>query len=111
MTTVARLIDRVIDTPAHLGAAIARIALALADFPHGAQHALGWFGGYGFHGHAHVDDEDLGLPGSYWRRSPSRRSCSRRSRCCWASVGASPRSGSWGSCGRHQHARLRTGSS
>ncbi len=28
----------------------ARIALGLILFPHGAQHALGWFGGYGFRG-------------------------------------------------------------
>lgn len=28
--------------------AIARLALGLAMFPHGAQKALGWFGGYGF---------------------------------------------------------------
>jgi putative oxidoreductase len=27
---------------------IARLALGLAIFPHGAQKALGWFGGYGF---------------------------------------------------------------
>ena len=29
---------------------IARIALGTVMFPHGAQKALGWFGGYGFHG-------------------------------------------------------------
>jgi putative oxidoreductase len=29
---------------------IARLALAVVLFPHGAQHALGWFGGYGFSG-------------------------------------------------------------
>ncbi len=29
---------------------IARLALGLAMFPHGAQKALGWFGGYGFSG-------------------------------------------------------------
>jgi len=27
---------------------IARLALGLAMFPHGAQKALGWFGGFGF---------------------------------------------------------------
>jgi putative oxidoreductase len=62
MTTVARLIDRVIDTPAHIGAAIARIALALAIFPHGAQHALGWFGGYGFTGTHTWMTKTLGFP-------------------------------------------------
>lgn len=29
---------------------IARLALGIVMFPHGAQKALGWFGGYGFHG-------------------------------------------------------------
>ncbi|HWW00363.1 MAG TPA: DoxX family protein [Candidatus Acidoferrum sp.] len=29
---------------------IPRLALGLVMFPHGAQKALGWFGGYGFHG-------------------------------------------------------------
>lgn len=29
---------------------IARLTLALVIFPHGAQKALGWFGGYGFAG-------------------------------------------------------------
>src|SRR3954462_15138692 len=29
---------------------IARITLGLVMFPHGAQKALGWFGGYGFSG-------------------------------------------------------------
>jgi len=31
-------------------ALIARLALGLAIFPHGAQKLLGWFGGYGFSG-------------------------------------------------------------
>jgi putative oxidoreductase len=30
--------------------AVARLVLAAILFPHGAQHALGWFGGYGFAG-------------------------------------------------------------
>ena len=29
---------------------ISRVALGIVMFPHGAQKALGWFGGYGFHG-------------------------------------------------------------
>jgi putative oxidoreductase len=40
----------ILATPGDAGAAIARLALALILFPHGAQHALGWFGGYGFAG-------------------------------------------------------------
>jgi putative oxidoreductase len=31
-------------------ALIARLALGLTIFPHGAQKLLGWFGGYGFSG-------------------------------------------------------------
>ncbi|MEO6845463.1 MAG: DoxX family membrane protein, partial [Ginsengibacter sp.] len=31
-------------------ALIARLALGLTIFPHGAQKLLGWFGGYGFNG-------------------------------------------------------------
>ncbi len=31
-------------------ALIARLALGLTIFPHGAQKLLGWFGGYGFQG-------------------------------------------------------------
>jgi putative oxidoreductase len=32
------------------GLAVLRIALGAILFPHGAQHLLGWFGGYGFSG-------------------------------------------------------------
>ena len=43
-------------------AALARIVLGAVIFPHGAQHALGWFGGYGFRGtHAWMTDT-LGFP-------------------------------------------------
>ena len=53
---------RLIATPGDAGAAIARLALALLIFPHGAQHALGWFGGYGFSGtHAWMTNT-LGFP-------------------------------------------------
>jgi putative oxidoreductase len=34
-------------TDANSAPALARLALALVIFPHGAQHVLGWFGGYG----------------------------------------------------------------
>jgi putative oxidoreductase len=37
-------------TNGSLSSLIARLALGLVMFPHGAQKALGWFGGYGFHG-------------------------------------------------------------
>jgi putative oxidoreductase len=42
--------------------AVARLALALIIFPHGAQHALGWFGGYGFAGTFGWMTRTLGFP-------------------------------------------------
>jgi putative oxidoreductase len=42
--------------------AVARVALALLLFPHGAQHALGWFGGYGFAGTLGWMTGTLGFP-------------------------------------------------
>jgi putative oxidoreductase len=38
------------------------LTLALILFPHGAQHALGWFGGYGFGGTWHWMVATLGFP-------------------------------------------------
>jgi putative oxidoreductase len=35
------------------GPTVLRLALAVVLFPHGAQHLLGWFGGYGFSGTLH----------------------------------------------------------
>ncbi|HEX2660610.1 MAG TPA: DoxX family protein, partial [Polyangia bacterium] len=40
----------------------ARLAVALLLFPHGAQHALGWFGGYGFQGTHGWMTKTLGFP-------------------------------------------------
>lgn len=40
----------------------ARLAMALLLFPHGAQHALGWFGGYGFQGTHGWMTRTLGFP-------------------------------------------------
>ena len=42
--------------------ALARIALGLVLFPHGAQHVLGWFGGYGFQGTLGWMTGTLGFP-------------------------------------------------
>jgi putative oxidoreductase len=41
---------------------VARLALGLVLFPHGAQHALGWFGGYGFAGTLGWMTDTLGFP-------------------------------------------------
>jgi putative oxidoreductase len=42
--------------------ALARATLALIFFPHGAQHVLGWLGGYGFHGTLQWMTGTLGFP-------------------------------------------------
>jgi putative oxidoreductase len=58
-TAMAR---RVLATTADAGATIARLTLAVMLFPHGAQHALGWFGGYGFAGTLGWMTRTLGFP-------------------------------------------------
>src|SRR5262245_471982 len=61
-TMIVRHAGRFLSTPADIAAAIARVSLGLILFPHGAQHALGWFGGYGFAGtHAWMTGT-LGFP-------------------------------------------------
>jgi putative oxidoreductase len=42
--------------------ALARLTVALVLFPHGAQHVLGWFGGYGFQGTLGWMTGTLGFP-------------------------------------------------
>ncbi len=44
------------------GATVARLALAIVIFPHGAQKALGWFGGGGFQASIHGFQTGLGIP-------------------------------------------------
>ena len=41
---------------------IARLALGIVIFPHGAQKLLGWFGGYGFDGTMGYFTGSLGIP-------------------------------------------------
>jgi putative oxidoreductase len=41
---------------------IARLALGIIFFAHGSQKALGWFGGYGFHGTMAFFTHQLGIP-------------------------------------------------
>ena len=41
---------------------VARLAVGAILFPHGAQHALGWFGGYGFSGTLAWMTGTLGFP-------------------------------------------------
>ena len=49
-------------TSDELAPAAARLTLGLVLFPHGAQHVLGWFGGYGFHGTLGWMTGTLGFP-------------------------------------------------
>src|SRR5262249_12791902 len=53
---------RLLRTTAAPGPALARLTLAVVFFPHGAQHVLGWFGGYGFHGTFEWMTGTLGFP-------------------------------------------------
>jgi putative oxidoreductase len=45
-----KALQTLLKTDGSLSSLIARLALGLVMFPHGAQKALGWFGGYGFSG-------------------------------------------------------------
>lgn len=42
--------------------ALMRIILAIEFFPHGAQKALGWYGGAGFHGTMHMFTAFMHIP-------------------------------------------------
>jgi len=60
--TARGLLARITSTGADVGPLVARVALGLAMFPHGAQKALGWFGGYGFSGTMGFFTGQLGIP-------------------------------------------------
>jgi putative oxidoreductase len=57
--TMSPRLLRTADDPAP---ALARLTLAFVFFPHGAQHVLGWLGGYGFHGTLQWMTGTLGFP-------------------------------------------------
>jgi putative oxidoreductase len=59
---LARALDRAIATPHDTSATVARVALGLIMLPHGMQHALGAFGGYGFSGTLGWMTGTLGFP-------------------------------------------------
>lgn len=50
-------------TDATIAAPALRLTLALTMFPHGAQKALGWFGGYGWDGTMGFLTQQIGMPG------------------------------------------------
>ena len=57
-----RLLAPLVETRSDYAPALARVVLGLVMFPHGAQHALGWFGGYGFQGTLHWMTDTIGFP-------------------------------------------------
>jgi putative oxidoreductase len=61
-TTATGLLRRLVTTTSDGAATVARLALGLVMFPHGGQHALGWFGGYGFAGTFAWMTGTLGFP-------------------------------------------------
>jgi putative oxidoreductase len=56
------MLRKIIATRPDSAALTARLTLGLIMFPHGAQHALGWFGGYGFNGTLGWMTKTLGFP-------------------------------------------------
>ncbi|MBA3258482.1 MAG: DoxX family protein [Gemmatimonadales bacterium] len=56
------MLRHLLHTTDDLSPLAARVTLALVMFPHGAQHALGWFGGYGFSGTLAWMTGTLGFP-------------------------------------------------
>ena len=44
---------------------IARVVLGIIFFAHGSQKALGWFGGYGFHGTMGFFTHQMGIPAAF----------------------------------------------
>jgi putative oxidoreductase len=59
---LARLGRSLLATTRDPAALVARVAVGAIIFPHGAQHALGWFGGYGFSGTLGWMTGTLGFP-------------------------------------------------
>lgn len=55
---------KIFTTQAEVAPVVARLSLGLLLFPHGAQHFLGWFGGYGFKGTLGWMTGTLGFPAS-----------------------------------------------
>lgn len=56
------MLTKLLNTENDYGALIARLALGIVMFPHGAQKVLGWFGGHGFAGTMTFFTETMGIP-------------------------------------------------
>ncbi len=61
-TLAQRVRDLALGTRADAAAPLLRLGLAAVMFPHGAQKALGWFGGYGYDGTMGFLTQTVGLP-------------------------------------------------
>jgi putative oxidoreductase len=61
-TRLAELLHKAIATDNDRAATVARVALGVIMLPHGLQHALGFFGGYGFSGTLGWMTGTLGFP-------------------------------------------------
>jgi putative oxidoreductase len=59
---LATTLRKIIATEREVAPTIARLTVGVLMFPHGAQHALGWFGGYGFRGTHTWMTQTLGFP-------------------------------------------------
>jgi len=60
---MSRTLDRLLRTNDSIAPLVTRLALGSVIFAHGAQKALGWFGGHGFGGTMGFLTEGMGLPG------------------------------------------------
>lgn len=56
------MLNQLLYTTSDWAGLILRLVLALVIFPHGAQKALGWFGGYGYAGTMQYFTKQVGLP-------------------------------------------------
>lgn len=59
------MLHRLLATDATLAPTVLRATLALVMFPHGAQKALGWFGGYGWSGTMGFLTGQIGMPSPF----------------------------------------------
>ncbi len=59
------VLGRLLHTTEERSTTALRLTLAAVMFPHGAQHALGWFGGYGFTGTFGWMTGTLGIPAPF----------------------------------------------
>jgi len=59
------VVNRVLATSDRIAHTLIRVGAGVAMFPHGAQKALGWYGGYGFTGTIEGMGKNLGIPPAF----------------------------------------------